>query len=84
VEPVGIGEFARRARPSPKALRLYDETGLLPPARVDPSSGYRFSTTDQLDRARLIAALRRLAVPLAGIKEVLALDRGAAADRVAR
>ena len=35
-----IGAFARAARLSPKALRLYDELGLLRPARVDPDSGY--------------------------------------------
>lgn len=32
---LSIGEFARRSGLSPKALRLYDELGLLPPARVD-------------------------------------------------
>lgn len=36
---LGIGEFARLSRLSPKALRLYHELGLLPPARVDPGSG---------------------------------------------
>ena len=30
---MSIGEFARLSRLSPKALRLYDELGLLPPAR---------------------------------------------------
>ncbi|WP_234392809.1 MULTISPECIES: MerR family DNA-binding transcriptional regulator [Actinomycetes] len=34
-----IGAFARLARLSPKALRLYDEMNLLPPARVDPDTG---------------------------------------------
>ncbi|MGP3915848.1 MerR family DNA-binding transcriptional regulator [Nonomuraea sp. 10N515B] len=37
-----IGAFARAARLSPKALRLYDELGLLRPAAVDGGSGYRF------------------------------------------
>jgi protein phosphatase len=41
VDLMSIGEFARRSRLSPKALRLYDELGLLPPARVDEDSGYR-------------------------------------------
>ena len=36
-----IGEFARASRLSPKALRLYDELGLLRPVRVDEYSGYR-------------------------------------------
>lgn len=48
-----IGAFARRSRLSLKALRLYDELGLLPPARVDPETGYRSYVADQVDRARL-------------------------------
>jgi len=43
VAQMGIGEFARRSRLPPKALRLYDELGLVRPARVDTASGYRFS-----------------------------------------
>jgi hypothetical protein len=39
---MSIGEFARRSRLSPKALRLYNELGLLTPARVDDDSGYRY------------------------------------------
>ena len=50
-----IGEFAAATRLSPKALRLYDELGLLPPARVDPDSGYRWYAEDQVERARLVA-----------------------------
>ena len=34
MDQMTIGEFARRSRLSAKALRLYDELGLLPPARV--------------------------------------------------
>jgi DNA-binding transcriptional MerR regulator len=57
---MSIGEFARRSRLSPKALRLYNELGLLPPARVDDDSGYRYYAESQLDRAGLIAALRQV------------------------
>ncbi len=78
-----IGEFARASRLSPKALRLYDELGLLPPARVDPYSGYRFYRPDQLERARLVAWLRRLGMPLARIKVVCDLPPRAAAAEVA-
>jgi len=39
-----IGAFARASRLSPKALRLYDELGLLRPAEVDPASGYRLQS----------------------------------------
>ena len=78
-----IGEFARASRLSPKALRLYDDLGLLPPARVDPYSGYRFYRPDQLERARLVAWLRRLGMPLARIRVVCDLPPRAAAAEVA-
>lgn len=77
-----IGAFARASRLTPKALRLYDELGLLPPARVDPASGYRFYEREQLGRARLVAWLRRLGMPLAEIRVVCELDSVAAADQV--
>lgn len=77
-----IGEFARASRLSPKALRLYDDLGLLPPARVDPASGYRFYDPDQLEHARLVAWLRRIGMPLARIREVCGLAPGAAAAAV--
>ncbi|HEY1914722.1 MAG TPA: MerR family transcriptional regulator [Streptosporangiaceae bacterium] len=79
---MGIGEFAQRSRLSPKALRLYDELGLLTPARVDPDSGYRWYCDEQLERARLVASLRQLGAPLARIKVIADLDAGAAADAV--
>lgn len=65
-----IGVFARAARLTPKALRLYDELGLLPPAAVDPESGYRFYESGQLEQARLIAQLRGIGMPLAEIGTV--------------
>ncbi|MCO1599070.1 MerR family transcriptional regulator [Micromonospora sp. RHAY321] len=77
-----IGAFARAARLTPKALRLYDELGLLPPAAVDPDSGYRLYEPDQLDRARLIAQLRRIGMPLAEIRVVCGLEPAAAAEAI--
>lgn len=67
-----IGEFGRRAGLSVKALRLYEMSGLLPPAQVDPVSGYRRYAVSQLERARRISLLRRLDMPLAVVAEVLA------------
>jgi DNA-binding transcriptional MerR regulator len=67
-----ISEFGRRAGLSHKALRLYDVSGLLAPARVDPVSGYRFYSPGQLERARRISVLRQLDMPLTTIAEVLA------------
>ena len=79
---MSIGEFARLSRLSPKALRLYDELGLLPPAQVDPDSGYRWYAAGQLDNARLVASLRQIGVPLAEIKVILGLPPEAAAAQV--
>ena len=80
---ISIGEFARRSRLSLKALRLYDERGVLVPARVDPASGYRYYDTAQLAAARLVVMLRELQFPLAAVKELLACDPAEAARRVA-
>lgn len=78
-----IGAFARASRLSPKALRLYDDLGLLRPAEVDPSSGYRFYHHDQLERARLVARLRRLGMPLIRIRMVCDAAPEAAAAEIA-
>ena len=79
---VSIGEFSRLSRLSPKALRLYDELGLLVPDHVDPATGYRWYADAQLDRARVVALLRRIGVPLAQIRDMLALDPASAAERI--
>ncbi|MDO0914105.1 MerR family transcriptional regulator [Streptomyces sp. DT2A-34] len=82
-ELLTIGAFAARARLSAKALRLYDRLGLLPPAHVDEVSGYRYYRADQIERARLVALLRQLDMPLARVAEVVgAPDGAAAADRL--
>jgi DNA-binding transcriptional MerR regulator len=71
---LSIGEFARRSRLSPKALRLYDELGILPPARVDPDNGYRWYEPDQLESARRVAIMRKVGLPLDLVRQVLAAD----------
>jgi DNA-binding transcriptional MerR regulator len=77
-----IGEFARESGLSAKALRLYDESGLLRPAHVDGLTGYRYYVTEQLARARRISLLRRLDMPLATVAEVLAEPDTVAAHRL--
>jgi protein phosphatase len=79
-----IGAFARAARVSPKALRRYDELGLLPPAHVDDATGYRYYRPEQVARARLVVWLRRIGMPPAEIARTCALDGAEAADAVAR
>ena len=83
MKEISIGEFARRSRLSLKALRLYDERGVLVPSRVDQASGYRYYDTAQLDDARLVVMLRQLQLPLAAVRELLACDPANAATRIA-
>jgi DNA-binding transcriptional MerR regulator len=66
------GEFSRRTGLSLKALRIYDELGLLKPATVQPGSGRRGYLTGQIRLARLIGMLRGAGLSLTGIGSVLA------------
>ncbi|MBA2643746.1 MAG: MerR family transcriptional regulator [Actinobacteria bacterium] len=68
---IPIGQFAAASRLSLKALRLYDDNGLLPPAEVDPESGYRSYRLDQLRSATMIGLLRRAGMSLLEIRRVL-------------
>jgi effector-binding domain-containing protein len=66
-----IGRFSKMTRLSVKALRLYDEIGLLCPAEVDPASGYRYYSTEQAGRAEAVRVLRSVDMPLEEIRSVL-------------
>jgi len=48
---LSIGEYSRATYLSVKTLRHYHEVGLLEPAHVDPSSGYRYYRPDQIGTA---------------------------------
>ncbi|MFF7981986.1 MerR family transcriptional regulator [Streptomyces sp. NPDC007901] len=82
-ELLTIGAFAARSRLSAKALRLYDRLGLLAPAHVDEASGYRYYRAGQAERARLVALLRQLDMPLARIAEVVRAVETADGDTAA-
>ena len=80
---ISIGQFAGLTWLSPKALRLYQSHGLLEPAEIDASSGYRYYSASQIPIARRIGLLRRAGVvhpngPLTdqpwGLREFAVLD----------
>jgi DNA-binding transcriptional MerR regulator len=75
---LSIGEFAKRSRLSISALRFYGDCGLLVPARIDGSSGYRFYAAHQLHEATLLRHLRALEMPIAEIQSFLTADPDAA------
>ena len=79
---LSIGELAAASGLSPKALRMYADSELLPPRQVDPFTGYRAYGADQVGRARLIAALRGLGMGLARIRVLCDLDAGAAVSEL--
>jgi len=66
-----IGEFARLGTVSVRTLRHYDEIGLLHPAKVDPATGYRGYSAEQLGRLNRILALKELGLSLAQARQLL-------------
>jgi DNA-binding transcriptional MerR regulator len=66
-----IGSFAQASGLSLKALRLYDQLGILPASYADPDSGYRYYHPDQVPTARRIRLMRSMDMPLALIGDVL-------------
>ncbi len=81
---VSIGRFAASTRLSVKALRHYHDLGLLVPAVVDASSGFRYYRLGQANRAEAIRTLRSLDVPLADVAAVLDGDDEQASDLLHR
>lgn len=73
-----IGRFSMICRLTVKALRHYDELGLLRPAAVDPGSGYRYYRLGQAREAEMIGLLRSLDMPLSEIRVILGESEGPA------
>lgn len=69
-----IGELARASGLTVSALRFYDSAGVLIPALVDPVTGYRWYTNEQVVPARLVAGLRRVGMPVAEIAAALRVE----------
>jgi DNA-binding transcriptional MerR regulator len=82
-ELLPIGRFARLSGLTIKALRHYDEVGLLRPARVDAATGYRRYALAQARDAEAIRRLRTLEVPLEEIRVLLAADDATLRERLA-
>ena len=69
-----IGDFARLANVSVRAVRFYDQTGLLTAIDVDVRTGYRQYDIRQLYRIRQIRAFQDLGFSLKEIREILRAD----------
>ena len=69
---LSIGDFSRATHMTVKTLRHYHQVGLLEPAAVDPATGYRRYTAEQIPAAQVIRRFRELDMPLEEIRSVLA------------
>ena len=71
---LSIGRFARLSGLTVKALRHYDEVGLLRPAHVDEWTGYRWYERSQVREGVAVRRLRELRVPLDEIEVLIRAD----------
>jgi DNA-binding transcriptional MerR regulator len=79
---VTIGRFSRATHLSVKTLRHYHEVGLLAPSEIDPHTGYRYYTEEQIPTAQVIRRLRALQMPVGDVKAVLSAPDADARNRV--
>lgn len=69
---VSLGEFSLMTRLSRRALREYHDLGLLEPATVDRTTGYRYYDTSQVRTAQVIRHFRGLGMPVPEVRTMLA------------
>jgi MerR family transcriptional regulator, copper efflux regulator len=67
-----VGQVAKHAGLSPRAVRFYEAEGILPRARRS-GSGYRVYTDQDLELLRLVAHLRRVGLSVTDVREVIRL-----------
>ena len=73
-EVLSIGDFSRMTQLSVKTLRHYHDVGLVEPHHVDPVTGYRYYSHDQVPVAQVVRRLRGLDMPIPEVRSVLAAD----------
>jgi DNA-binding transcriptional MerR regulator len=71
---LSIGDFSRMTQLSVKTLRHYHDVGLVEPHHVDPATGYRYYSHDQVRTAQVVRRLRGLNMPIPEVRSVLAAD----------
>ena len=72
-----IGEVSRATGLSKDTLHFYDKIGLLCPEHVDPRNGYRYYSLRNLWQLDIIAACRKLNIPLDTVRQILSLQDNA-------
>ena len=69
-----IGQFSKTCLVTVKALRHYDKIGLLKPAGVNPETGYREYSEEQIPHMLLINKLKYYGFSLSEIKDIISCD----------
>lgn len=69
-----ISDFSRLSRIPLQTLRYYDHIGLLKPARIDRSTGYRYYAAEQLLEINRIVIFKELGFTLQQIAQLLQED----------
>lgn len=72
-----ISDFARAGNVTVRALRFYDQVGLLRPAHVSPETGYRRYTPAQIAELNRIQAFKDMGFALGEIADLLRQRPGA-------
>ena len=66
-----ISEIADFFGTTPKALRIYEQKGIIIPCKIDPESGYRYYSADQVKKLNLLIELQALGFSLKEIKKIM-------------
>lgn len=70
-ELLKISELADFFGTTPKALRLYEKKGILVPCKIDPLTGYRYYSADQVKKLNVLVELQELGFSLNEIKKIM-------------
>ena len=70
-ELLKISEIADFFGTTPKALRIYEQKGIIIPCKIDPESGYRYYSADQVKKLNLLIELQELGFSLNEIKKIM-------------
>lgn len=68
---LSIGEFSNICKLSIKTLRYYSEIGLVIPDQINPQTGYRYYSVNQLERVLFINRLKSYNFSLERIKNII-------------
>lgn len=66
-----ISEIAEFFGVTPKALRLYEQKGIILPCKIDSETGYRYYSADQVKKLNALIELQELGFSLNEIKKIM-------------